>query len=275
LEPATIIGLVVGIGACLGSVVLEGGHLSALVNIPAAIIVFGGTFGATIVCYRLGDILQLPRVLRHAFFAARRDPVAEIRTIVEMARLARRDGFLGLEKGVESLRRHSPFLAKALQMVADGTAPETVTEVLETELYQLEQRHARGAGVMTTMGGLAPTLGVTGTVMGLVHMMGKVDDPSSMGPAIASAFLATLYGVASANLVFLPLGNKLRLLSKQEQFICEIVIEGVRAIQRGESPILVAEGLKAFIVPGLRDRLEGDWGAAAPEEGGREQAKAS
>lgn len=275
MEPATIFGLVVALGACVGSVLIEGGHLGALVNIPAAVIVFGGTFGATVIAYRLGDILQLPVVLKQAFVSAEPDPVSEIRTIVEMARLARREGFLGLEKQVERVRHSNPFLAKALQMVADGTAPETVTEVLETELVQLGQRHNRGASIMTTMGGLAPTLGVTGTVMGLVHMMGKLEDPSAMGPAIAGAFLATLYGVASANLIFLPLGSKLRLLSRQEQFICEIVIEGVRLIQKGESPIIVAESLKAFVMPRLRLHLEGGPGSSGSGEAEVEQAKAS
>ena len=129
---------------------------------------------------------------------------------------------------------------------------------------------------MSTMGGLAPTLGVTGTVMGLVHMMGNLDDPSSMGPAIAGAFLATLYGVASANLVFLPLANKLKLLSKQEQFINEIIIEGVRLIQKGESPILVAESLKAFVTPKLRSHLDDSARGPSQEANDVErQAKAS
>ncbi len=273
MELATVVGLVVAIGACIASVLLEGGHLGALVNIPAAVIVFGGTLGATIICYRVSDMVALPMILKQAFFAAEQDPVKTVRKLVEMARLARREGFLGLEKEVEEIRKSNPFMAKALQMVADGTAPETVTDVLETELHQIGQRHASGASIMTTMAGLAPTLGVTGTVMGLVHMMGKLDDPSSMGPAIAGAFLATLYGVASANLIFLPLGNKLKLLSKREQFVCEIVIEGVHAIQKGESPLIVAESLKAFVMPRQRMHLEEARGTSEVSE--VEQAKAS
>ena len=276
MELATVIGLVMGVGACVVSVLAEGGHLSALVNVPAAIIVFGGTLGATIICFRLSDMMSLPLVLKQAFFSTDHDAVSIIRKIVEMARLARSDGFLGLEKEVNAIAQTNPFLAKALQMVADGTAPETVTDVLETELYQLEQRHHSSASIMSTMGGLAPTLGVTGTVMGLVHMMGNLNDPSSMGPAIAGAFLATLYGVASANLIFLPLGNKLKLLSKQEQFISEIIIEGVRLIQKGESPILVAESLKAFVTPKLRSHLDDSAKAPSQEASDVErQAKAS
>jgi chemotaxis protein MotA len=177
--------------------------------------------------------------------------------MISMAQVARRDGFLGLEQEIPGLEETHPFMARALQMVADGTPPETVGEVLDTELGQLASRHGKGAGLLEQMGGLAPTLGVTGTVMGLVHMMGKLEDPSSMGPAIAGAFLATLYGVASANLIFLPLAAKLNELSKIEQHTCEIVIEGTRAIQRGDNPILVAEKLKSFLPPADRERIEG------------------
>jgi len=177
--------------------------------------------------------------------------------MVEMAGLARREGFLALEKRLAPIRQSNPFMAKALQMVVDGTSPDVVNEVMRTEVAQLARRHARGAEFLMTMGGLAPTLGVTGTVMGLVHMMGKIDDPSSMGPAIASAFLATLYGVASANVLFIPLAAKLRSLSRDEQQSCQIILEGVRAIQRGDNPILVAEALKSFVPPSSRGDLEG------------------
>jgi len=259
---ATVLGLVVALVCILGSVVIEGGHMGALVNVPAALIVFGGTFGAAVVTARMEDVLNLPRVVRQAFFSRLADPVRVSRTMVEMATLARREGFLGMEKQLASIRQANPFMAKALQMVADGTPPDVVNEVMCTEIAQLARRHTRGAELLMTMGGLAPTLGVTGTVMGLVHMMGKIDDPSSMGPAIASAFLATLYGVASANVVFIPLATKLKSLSKDEQQSCHIILEGVRAIQRGDNPILVAEALKAFVPPGSRERLE----ASGPTE---------
>jgi len=253
---ATVLGLAIALACVLGSVAVEGGHLGALLNLPAAMIVFGGTFGAAVITAQVEDVLNLPRVLRRAFFARVTDPVQVCRTMVEMARLARREGFLGLEREVRTIEQSSPFMAKALQMVADGTAPEIVGEVLRAELGQLARRHARGAEFLMTMGGLAPTLGVTGTVMGLVHMMGKIDDPSSMGPAIASAFLATLYGVAAANLIFIPLAGKLTRLSRDEQQSCQIIIEGVRAIQRGDTPMVVAEALTSFVRPASRDQLE-------------------
>ncbi|NLO05345.1 MAG: motility protein A [candidate division WS1 bacterium] len=276
MNVATLLGLVIALGFILGSVVAEGGHLSALVNLPAAMIVFGGTLGATIMGLGMDDVRRLPAVTRMAFIARVPDPVGVCRKMVAMAQLARRDGFLGLEQEIPALQESNPFLAKALQMVADGTAPETVTEVLYTEMDQLVERHHRGAAMLETMGGLAPTLGVTGTVMGLVHMMGSIDDPSAMGPAIAGAFLATLYGVASANVVFLPLGNKLKAISNVERHTCEIVIEAVRGIQRGDSPILVAEVLKAFLPPGARAQLDEVTGPGAHVRGGgHEQAQAA
>ncbi|MGC9320037.1 MAG: motility protein A [Armatimonadota bacterium] len=266
MNVGTIIGLTVAFVFILGSVAVEGGHLSALVNVPAAMIVFGGTFGATIVTARIQDVLNLPRALLQAFLSDVADPVEVSQRLVDMARLARREGFLGLEKEIAEVRSANPFMAKALQLVADGTPPETVTGLLETELAQIADRHATGAQLMMTMGGLAPTLGVTGTVMGLVHMMSRIDDPSSMGPAIASAFLATLYGVASANVIFIPLGDKLKTVSRAEQHVCRIVIEGVRAIQRGDSPIVVAEALRSFLPPSGRGKLEAAGGAAAEAE---------
>ncbi len=271
---ATVLGLVVALACILGSVIVEGGHLAALVNLPAAMIVFGGTFGAAIVTSRLGDVLNLPRVVRQAFFSSQPDPLEVSRKMVEMARLARREGFLGLEKEVKELEQFSPFMAKALQMMADGTSPDVVTDLLRTEVAQLARRHHQGGDFLMTMGGLAPTLGVTGTVMGLVHMMGNIDDPSSMGPAIASAFLATLYGVASANVIFIPLATKLKSMSKEEQQSCEIILEGVRGIQRGDSPILVAEALKAFLRPDSRGKLEAT-ATAAPEAQAVEQSRAA
>jgi len=272
VNPATVIGLVIALASCLGSVIVEGGHLSALVNLPAAMVVFGGTFGAAMISTRMDAVTRLPVVLRIAFASKAPEPQAVCKEMIAMAQVARRDGFLGLEQEIPRLADANRFMGRALQMVADGTSPETVEEVLYTELQQLSARHGKGASLLEQMGGLAPTLGVTGTVMGLVHMMSKLDDPSTMGPAIAGAFLATLYGVASANLIFLPLAGKLKTLSKIEQAACEIVIEGTRAIQRGDNPILVAELLTSFLPPSERATIEGAGGSGG---GDVEQAQAA
>ena len=257
MNPGTIIGIVVAFGMVLGSAVIDGGHLDALVNLSAAMIVFGGTGGAVVIMFRLEDVKRFPAMVSKAFTAHPPEPQGVCLKMVAMAQLARREGFLGLEREVPGLEETDPFLARALQMVADGTAPETVQEVLYTEVDQLAERHKTGAAILEAAGALAPTLGVTGTVMHLIHVMAMLDDPSSIGPAIAAAFLACLYGVASANLLFIPLGGKLKAVSKVEQHSREIVIEGIRSIQRGDNPILVAEALKSFLPPDERGALEG------------------
>ena len=274
MNRGTIFGLVFAFGMVLGSAVIDGGHLDALVNLSAAMIVFGGTFGAIFVMYRLEDVLRLPTMVKNAFVAKPLEPLGVCQRMIKMAQVARRDGFLGLEREVPAVEDTNPFLARALQMVADGTAPGTVTDVLYNEIDQLAARHNTGVQMLEQMGALSPTLGVTGTVMHLIHVMAMLDDPTSIGPAIAAAFIACLYGVAFANMVFIPLGGKLKTISKIEQHSLEIVIEGIRSIQRGDNPILVAETLKSFLPPHEREALE-DLGAAG--EGGEdgEQARAA
>jgi chemotaxis protein MotA len=274
VNPGTIGGLIFAIGTILGSALVDGTHLSALVNVSAAMVVFGGTFGAATIMFRIEDMKRLPLMVSKAFSAQPPDPPEVCRKMVAMAQLARREGFLGLEREIPVLKDRDPFLARALQMVADGTAPETVAEVLLTEVDQLADRHRVGASILKSMGALAPTLGVTGTVMHLIHVMAMLDDPSSIGPAIAAAFLATLYGVASGNVIFIPLGTKLDTISKLEQHSREIVIEGVRSIQRGDNPILVAETLKSFLPPSERDELEGAGRISGGGDDG-EQARAA
>ena len=201
MDFATIIGLVVAFGSLGVSVVLEGGSLRELVGVPALVIVLGGTIGATMISLPLQDILRLPNLLKFAFLPHSFDHADTAREIVRLAALARRNGLLQLESEVANLK--DPFLSKGLSLVIDGTDAEMIRETMDTEIMTMEARHKAGAKVFNLMGGLAPTMGVIGTVMGLVNMLANVDDPAAMGPAIATAFLATLYGVASANLVFL------------------------------------------------------------------------
>lgn len=254
VDLATVFGLVLSFGALAVSVNLEGGSLRAMVNLPAALIVFGGSLGAALVSLPLGVSLKSIVVFRHVLFSKPQDPVATIRLLGDLARVARREGVLALEG--ELLRIQDPFLRRGIQLVVDGTDPEVTESILETELEAQNERHQMGARFFMTMGGLAPTLGVTGTVMGLVNMLGKLDDPSTMGPAIATAFLATLYGVGSANLIFLPAATKLKVRSSQEQFVRRMTLLGIQGLQAGDSPIVLAERLKAFLSP--RDRSAAD-----------------
>lgn len=266
MDLGTIIGLVVAFGALAGSVLLEGGSLAALVSKPALVIVFGGTLGATLVSVPLKDVLRLPGLFKLAFFPHAFNHAGTAKEIVRLAGIARRKGLLQLESEIAQLR--DPFLTKGLSLVIDGTDAEMIRETMETEIMAMEARHKAGAKIFNLMGGLGPTMGVIGTVMGLVNMLGNVSDPSAMGPAIATAFLATLYGVSSANIVFLPIANKLAARSEEETHMCEILLEGLMSVQAGLSPMVIEERLKSFLKP--KDR---NWGREdKPQDDAKAQA---
>lgn len=250
MDLATIIGFVLAWGAFFGSVAMEGGDLKAMINPSAMLLVFGGTLGASMMSVPLSAMIGLPGVIKNAFMGHKSDVTAIIRTLVGFAERARREGLLALEdetRGVDD-----PFLRRGIQLAIDGTDPELVREILQTDIAFLGTRHHAGANLFATMGGFAPTLGVIGTVAGLVHMLSNLSDPGSMGPSIAAAFIATLYGVSSANLLFLPLSNKLKHASSEEVLVKEIMMEGILSIQAGDNPRIVEEKLKAFLAPKMR-----------------------
>nr|CAA9270622.1 Flagellar motor rotation protein MotA [uncultured Armatimonadetes bacterium] len=252
MDRSTLIGLLVGWGALTGAVIWEGGPgaLRAFWNGPAFLLVAGGTLGATILSFPIERIRQLRAVVRKAFVAEDVDTGRIVRTLVGFADRARRDGLLSLE---EDMRREpDPFLKKGIRLAIDGTDPEIVRDILETELAQLEARHREGANLLLSMGGFAPTLGVIGTVAGLVFMLLEMSDQESMGRKISGAFIATLYGVSFANLLFLPLGSKLKRRSEAEVLRREMMIEGILAVQSGDNPRLVEQKLTAFLPPSER-----------------------
>lgn len=254
MDLATVIGLVLGWGAFLGAVIMEGGHLSALVNLPAFVLVVGGTLGATTISYSLSQMTSLPLVTKNAFLGGGFDVTQLVSTIVDLAKKARRDGILVLEDEAKQL--DNAFLRTGIQLVVDGVPSEAVREILETEVIALQERHKVGESIFTAMGGYFPTLGVIGTVSGLVHMLSNLSDPGKMGPAIAGAFIATLYGVSFANLVCLPIGNKLRARSSEEVAYCTLAIEGILSIQAGDNPRVVESKMRAYLGPKQREVLE-------------------
>ena len=253
MDLATIIGFFIAWGAFFGSIMLEGGELKAFINISAMVLVFGGTFGATMMSFPLDAMMKLPQIVKNAFMGGTMDLGKTIQLLVTFAERARREGLLALEEQARDI--DDPFLQKGVQLAVDGTDPELVRAILETEIAYVQERHALGANIFATMGGFAPTLGVIGTVAGLVHMLANLSDPGSMGPAIASAFIATLFGVSSANLVFLPLSNKLKQRSAVEILLREIMLEGILSIQAGDNPRVVEEKLKAFLDPTTRNKI--------------------
>jgi chemotaxis protein MotA len=234
------------VGLLLGSA-MEGTSPASFLNVPAMLIVFVGTFGATLAGSTMERIKLIPTLYRKAISPDKPDLSSQLELLVGFAERARREGLLALDDEVADL--DDPFTRKGLQLVVDGTDPELVREILENEIDGMAGRHRNGVIPFEKAGGLAPTLGIIGTVMGLVHVLQNLSQPATLGPAISGAFIATLYGVASANLVFLPTANKLKLLSSEEQELRTMTLEGILAIQAGDNPRVVADKLLSFIPP--------------------------
>jgi chemotaxis protein MotA len=253
MDLATIIGSVIAWGALIGALMMEGGKLQDLLNPSALLLVVGGTIGATVISASLKQIMNLPSIMRKAMFCKETDPLEIIRTLVGFARKARREGILTLES--DSKKIDNKFLRMGIQLVIDGTPSEMVREILETEVVSLQDRHKVGESIFSTMGGFAPTLGIIGTVMGLINMLARLNEPGKMGAAIASAFTATLYGVCLANLVFIPISSKLKARTSEEISAYDMMIEGILSIQAGDSPRIVELKMQAFLPPKLRTPL--------------------
>ncbi len=250
MDIATFAGLILGVGAVIVSFIMEGGHLSAIIQAPAMVIVIGGTIGATVITTSMETILRVPRFLGQAFFGKTPEPLETINMIVRMSEKARREGILGLENDLKSIS--DPFFRKAIQLVIDGTEITVLKTILETEIAYLEERHKRGIAVFQKLGGFSPTLGIIGTVLGLIHTLSNTAEPDRMAAAIAGAFIATLWGVAMANLVYLPIGDKLRLRHEEELAKLDLILEGVISIQSGDNPRVVKTKLLSFIPPNMR-----------------------
>lgn len=245
MDLLSIFGLLLALSAVVLGQYLEGGHLAMLINGPALLIVIGGTLGAT--------MLQSPmpvfaRALRMTIWVLRPPTVpldAAMKELINWCRVARRDGLLGLEGIVESVR--NPYARKALQLLIDGNEPSVIRDTLQIDSAVREQRDLSAAKVFDGMGGYAPTLGILGAVMGLIHVMNNLSDPSMLGQGIGVAFVATVYGVGFANLVFLPIGAKLRALVRAETRLEEMVTIGVTAIADGENPRVVESRLQGLL----------------------------
>lgn len=258
MDIATVIGLLLAWGALLGALTMEGGKVGDLVNPSAFVLVIGGTLGATVIAFSLKQILGLPAIVRNAFFCKETDLAKIISIMVGFARKARKDGILSLED--EARNVDNKFLQMGVQLVVDGTPSQMVREILETEIVSLQERHKVGENMLATMGGFAPTLGIIGTVMGLINMLARLNEPGKMGPAIAAAFMATLYGVAVANLIFLPVGSKLKARTTEEIIAYDMMIEGILSIQAGDNPRMVEAKMLAFLPPKARQSLGAEAG---------------
>jgi chemotaxis protein MotA len=245
LDPLSIIGIVVAFSAILLGQYLEGGHIGMLLNGPALLIVLGGTVGATMLQSPTPVFLRSMRMLKWIFVPPPRHLDQTMKQILNWSRITRKEGLLGLEKTAKIVR--DKYSRKALQLLMDGSSSDTIRETLELDAAVIELRDMQAARVFDGMGGYAPTLGILGAVIGLIHVMNNLADPSLLGQGIAVSFVATIYGVGLANLMFLPAGNKLKALIREEAREHEMIVVGVVAIADGENPSIIESRLKGLI----------------------------
>ncbi|MHB1421120.1 MAG: flagellar motor protein [Bacillota bacterium] len=245
MDIALVGGLLLGVISLIVAFVLEGGEVGALIVGTAALIVFGGTAGAVMASFSMSELKKVPSVVKVALLGKDAEPIGIIDLIVQLATRARREGLLAIEPEIDKVEH--PYLRKGLQMIVDGTDPSVVKNSMELSIYNTEQRHKVGASVFEAAGGYSPTMGIIGTVMGLVHVLSNLSEPETLGPSIAVAFIATLYGVASANVLWLPIASKLKNRNKSEAIIMEMMMEGVLAIQEGQNPKLIQARLTNFL----------------------------
>ena len=253
MDIATIIGLAAAFGL-VGWSILAGGNLSGFLNLPAAAIVLGGTFGSLLVHFPLSRFLGLFQILRKTLVFVQPEPDAVIEKMVKYAERARREGMLALEDDSET--EEDEFLRKGLRLAVDGTDPQLLEKILHTDLQQIENRHFEGAKILAAGGTFAPAFGMIGTLIGLVSMLSTLSDPAKIGAGMATALVTTFYGAVLANALFLPLAGKLETRSREELLNKEMVIDGIMAIQSGDSPRIVEEKLRSFLSPSLRRKMD-------------------
>lgn len=227
-----------------------GGSLAWFIDGPSLMIVLGGTAGAILINYRLSDMLGVVRVLRNAFIRKEFKVDEMIEIIVGMSKTARREGLLTLKDMAKQIRE--PFFVKAVNMMVDGTEPQDITDILETELNLINERHRLGAEIFSSMGSFAPVMGMLGTLIGIVQMLMKMNEPLAIAPSLAIALLATFYGVIISKLILLPIAGKLRKKSAEELLVKQIMIRGVLSIQRGDNPRMIEQKLHSFAAPRKR-----------------------
>ncbi|NLW16915.1 MAG: motility protein A [Firmicutes bacterium] len=241
---SSLVGILIGFFLVFYAI-FSGGDVLSFWDFDSILITVGGTIGATIASYPWSTLKNIPKVLGTLKSQRTWDPGRIIEVLVGYAEKARREGLLALEDDIETMGE--PFLQKGIQLIVDGTDPELVRSILETELTFIEDRHNANASVFDTMGALAPGFGMLGTLIGLIQMLRNIDDPSSIGPGMAVALITTFYGSLISNMICLPIASKLRSNSRAEILLKEVMIEGVLSIQAGENPRIVEEKLKAFL----------------------------
>jgi chemotaxis protein MotA len=253
----TIVGLLIAIATTFGAMTMGGIDPMSifLADIGSIILVLGGTIGATLASHTMDDSINAGKVIVKGLVTPKQpDSTQTIRTLLGFAETARKEGLLALESAAKDI--DDPFLRKGIEMSVDGTDPEVVREVLETEMAATAERHKAGSGFFTTMAGFSPAFGVAGTVIGLIDMLNNLSDPSALGPALAVAFATTLWGVFLANYIFSPIASTLRRSSDLEMAYKQLVLDGILSIQAGASPRAVSDRLAAYLSPSKQEELQ-------------------
>jgi len=257
MDIVTVISMILAFGALILAFVLEGGILSALLQPTAAMIVFGGLFGAIGVSFPAARLAKVPKLILLAFKNKKQNRDELMESLLALANIARRDGLLALEQEMRT-NDYDEFIKGGLQLIMDGADTDGLKHTLETRIENMEDRHSKGIGIFEAAGGYAPTMGVIGTVMGLVQVLGDLSDPGELGHKIAVAFIATLYGVGSANIFFLPIATKLKELSSDEVVTKYMMFEGIMMIQNGSNPLFMKEQLKGYLEHAQKEGEEGE-----------------
>lgn len=244
MDIATIVGVISAFGLVVGAI-LMGGSLNLFISIPSFIIVVGGTLGATLINYPLRDVLGVFSVAKNAIFSTNISIDELVERFMVYANKSRKEGILSLESEIKTVK--DVFLKKGVQLSIDGLEPQDINDILDTEIEFIRSRHQLGAEIFSTMGAFAPALGMIGTLIGLVQMLQNMDDPSTIGPAMALALLTTFYGSIMANIVCLPLAGKLKTRSKEEMLTKEMTVQGIMSLSNGDNPRILEQKLKAYM----------------------------
>ena len=250
LDHATLIGLICGFGLVVAAMLI-GGSARSFVDLPAVLIVLGGTFGVTTISFSLGDLIRMPAVVLKALFHSIPDSSTTALHMLRLAELARKRGILGLDQILETMR-HEPFVHKAVTLAVDGAPVDEIRTIMQREINEMADRHMRSAGVLRRAAEVAPAMGLIGTLIGLVQMLGNLNDPSTIGPGLAVALLTTFYGAVLANMVFAPLASKLERNTAAEILIANVYVLAAESICRKDNPRRLELLLNAMLPPAKR-----------------------
>ena len=261
MDIGTVIGVIVAALAIILSMILGGGNPLALIDVPSILVVFGGTTGAIAASFPLARALKTHSVILKAIFTKPADPAETIKDIVKYAEVARREGILSLEGLIDEMK--DEFIVRGVKMAVDGTDPELIQTIMDTELEALMDRHTAGKQIIDTIGRMAPAFGMIGTLMGLISMLSNMDDPSAIGPGMAVALITTLYGALIANVFAGPIAEKLSNRDAEEVLIKTLIITGVMSMQSGDNPRVVESKLMTFLPPAQRKAIEAAQAEAA------------